>query len=310
MRNLKYLMSVAMIGGALAACDTDETSCTTDADCFGYMCVIADDGATEGVCESTCTNGCADGFVCGGETGTECVESTQTCADLDCGSYTCDETANACLTSCTAETGETDCVEGAQCDVVDDVGSCIELTADPYVYVAVVSRAQGEDALDNQNPGPDLDFISATSGGAASAASSVVASTQGIAGTEENTRPLSTHADAVLLQDATVTGDPDACNLDSQPGYVAIGGEGGFIAVQFANEFVTGDTITVVEIDSANCAPAVTERPDAYEVYVSNAAPAAGATAADIAGAWCLAGTQGGNGGTGTFTLDLSTCGM
>ena len=309
MRNLKYLMSVAVIGGALAACDTDETTCTTDAECGGYLCVIAD-GATDGVCESTCTSGCADGFVCGGETGTECVASSVTCADLDCGSYTCDETNNACLTSCTEDTAATDCVETAQCDVVEDVGSCIEITADPYVYVAVVSRAEGDDALNNPNPGPDLDFISATSGGAESGAASVVASAQGLNGDEDNTRPLSSHADAVLVQDATTTGDPDACDLDSQPGYVAIGGDGGFIAVQFASEFVTGDTITVIEIDSANCAPAATERPDAYEVYVSNTAPTAADTAMDIASNWCLAGSQGGNGGTGTFTLNLDACAM
>ena len=307
MRNLKYLMSVVIAGGALAACDTDETSCTTDADCAGYLCVVAD-GATEGVCEADCTAGCADGFTCGGETGTECVASTVTCADLDCGAYTCDETTSTCGTACTADTVATDCVAGAQCDVVDDVGTCTVVAAQPFMYISVVSRAEGEAALDNQNPGPDLDFISVSAGGIETGAATVVQSQQGAAGEDDNTRPLSSHADAVTDQDTVVGG---VCDLDAQLGYVAIGGLGGYITVEFGRELATGDTITVYEVDSNYCSDAATERPDSYEVYVTNNADAAtGAnTADDIRGNWCLVGSQGGNGGVGTFTLDLDACG-
>jgi hypothetical protein len=98
--------------------------------------------------------------------------------------------------------------------------------------------------------------------------------------------------------------------LNAQPGYVAIGGTGGYITVDFGRELATGDTITVYEVDSNYCADAATERPDAYEVYVTNNASAAMAanTAADIRSNWCVVGSQGGNGGVGTFTLNLDAC--
>lgn len=309
MRNLKYVMSVLVAGGALAACDTEETvACTSDAECGGYLCEIAD-GATEGVCQSACsgTISCAAGFACGGTTGTECVATTATCADLECGAYACDAAAVACYDNCTADTVATDCVDGAQCDVDGDVGTCAVVADEPYMYVAVVSRAEGDEALNNQNPGPDLDFISVSAGGIETGATAVVESNQGANGDEQNTRPVSTHADAVTSQDTVVGG---VCDLDAQLGYVAIGGTGGFITVQFGRELATGDTVTVYEIDSNYCADAATERPDAYEVYVTNdsAAAMAAGSAADIQANWCLVGAQGGNGGVGAFPLNLDNC--
>ncbi|MFT6397048.1 MAG: hypothetical protein ACJAYU_001792 [Bradymonadia bacterium] len=310
MRNLKFLMSVLVAGGALAGCDTEETIvCTSDAECGGYLCEIAD-GATDGVCQSACsgTVGCATGFACGGgETGTECVATTATCADLECGSYLCDATAVACYDNCTAETVATDCVDGAQCDVDGDVGTCAVVGELPFMYIAVVSRAEGDAALNNANPGPDLDFISVSAGGIETGATGVVSSNQGLSGDEANTRPLSSNADAVTSQDTVVGG---VCDLDAQPGYVAIGGTGGFITVQFGRELATGDTVTVYEVDSNYCSDAATERPDAYEVYVTNDADAAMAagTAASIQSNWCLIGAQGGNGGVGAFQLNLDAC--
>ena len=308
MRNLKYLMSVVVAGGALAACDTDESPCITDAECGGYLCVVAD-GATEGICQATCTTNtdCAGSFICEGETGTECVATTATCADTECGSYACADPGAVCGTSCTADTVAVDCVEGAQCDEDGDVGTCNVIGAQPFMHVAVVSRAEGPAALDNQNPGPDLDYISVSAGGIETGASSVVQSQQGAAGDTDNTRPLSSHADAVTSQDTVVAG---VCDLNAQPGYVAIGGLGGYITVDFGRELVSGDTITVYEVDSVYCSDATTERPDAYEVYVTNDADAAMAanSAGDIRATWCNQGSQGGNGGVGTFTLNLDTC--
>jgi hypothetical protein len=235
------------------------------------------------------------------------VPPSTTCSDLSCGPYTCDAIANACLDSCTADTAATDCVEDAQCDVVDDLGTCTVIAATPFMHIAVVSRAEGGAALNNPNPGPDLDYISVSAGGIETGATSVVQSQQGAAGDDDNTRPLSSHAGAVTAQDTVVGG---VCDLDAQPGYVAIGGPGGFITVDFGRELATGDTITVYEVDSNYCADAAAERPDAYEVYVTNNADAAMATntAADIRANWCVVGSQGGNGGVGAFTLNLDAC--
>ena len=308
-RNLFYLLSLAVAGGALIGCDTDETSCTVTTaatDCGGYACIVAD-GETEGVCATTPEEGCAAGFVPGTDplTGTPaCVEGVaQTCADLDCGAFLCDESVAACFTECTD--GST-CIEGAQCDE----GTCVEVAAPPYMYVAVVSRAEGDTALNNPNPGPDLDAISISAGGVETFASVVESFAQGAAGDEENTRPLSTHAEAVTAKDTVDAGG--TCDLDAQPGYVAIGGLGGFIVVSFDREIVTTDTISVYEVDSNYCSDAATERPDAYEVYITtDAAQATNPGSADaIRSNWCLVGAQGGNGGVFTQAFNSDNCPM
>ncbi len=253
-----------------------------------------------------CTAGCADGFVCGGETETECVAATATCDAATCGAYTCDDAGAACRTSCTGDTVATDCVEGGQCDETGDAGTCTVVAAEPFMYVAVVSRAEGDAALNNSNPGPDLDFISVSAGGIETGASTVVQSMQGLAGDDDNTRPLSSHANAVTEQDTVVGG---VCDLDAQLGYVAIGGLGGYITVEFGRELATGDTVTVYEVDSNYCSDAA-PRPDGYEIFVTNDAAAATAanTADDVRATWCQQGAQGGDGGVGTFTLNLDAC--
>lgn len=309
-RNLFYLLSLAVAGGALVGCDTDETSCTAATaalDCGGYACIIAD-GESEGVCASTVEEGCAPGFAAGTDplTGAAaCVEVTTTCADLDCGAYACDETTNSCFTTCT---DGSECAADAQCDDVADPAVCVAVT-EQYMYVAVVSRAEGDDALNNPNPGPDVDAISITAGGAETFATVVESFAEGIEGDEDNTRPLSTHANAVTTQDTVVGG---VCDLDAQPGYTAMGGSGGYVVVSFGREIATGDTITVYEVDSNYCADAATERPDAYEVYVTTDAAAAAnpGTAADIQANWCLVGNQGGNGGVFAQAFNADNCAM
>lgn len=308
-RKLLTVLSLAVAGGALVGCDTDETvSCTVAtqaADCAGYVCVVADGEAT-GVCSATtCAPGfqLADDALTGGQT---CVAITTTCAQLDCAPFACNAATNQCFTTCTD--GE-QCDDAAQCDDVADPAVCVEVTPDPYMYVAVVSRASGTAALDNQNPGPDLDAISVSAGGVETFATVVESSAQGAAGNRENTRPLSTHANAVLAKDTVVGG---VCDLDAQPGYVAIGGEGGFIVVAFGREVATGDTITVYEVDSNYCSEATAERPDAYEVYITTDTAAARnpGSAANIRSTWCQVGSQGGNGGVFAQAFNSANCPM
>lgn len=283
--------------GALGACDTDETTtCSTDADCAGYVCEMAA-GATEGVCSAT---ECAAGYVAD-DTGA-CVMETCT-SDDDCAPYACDTDAGACFSECT---DGSECAAGDfQCDDTATPGQCVAVTPEPFMYVAVVSKATGDTALNNPNPGPDLDAISVEAGGNEDFAEVVEVFAQGAEGDETNTRPLSTHADAVLAKDTVDAGG--TCDLDAQPGYVAIGDNTGFIAVSFGRELADGDTITVYEIDSVYCSDAATERPDAYEVYVSRTAPA-GTTLADITSSWCFVGASGGNGGVFTQVFDSTTC--
>jgi len=311
-RTLFYTLSLAVAGGALVGCDQEETiACTTNADCGAYKCEIAD-GATEGVCAVNCGTGgssCNAGFVCGGATATECVATTQTCADIEesCGAYACDPATVACFASCTAEAG---CAEGAQCDIAEGAtsGTCAVITADPYMYVAVVSTAMGADALNNPNPGPDLDAVSVTAGGRTVFADRVESSMMGEEGDRENTR---TDFSAIVNGTDTLGNAANECNLDAQPGYTAIGGTGGYVVVSFGTtEIASNDTVTVYEINSENCTEAETERPDTYEVYITADATAARSpgTAADIRREWCLVGTQGGTGGTGTFTFDATAC--
>ena len=241
------------------------------------------------------------------DTGTEDTGGV-TCADVDCGAYTCDEATSACRTSCTGETVAVDCVEDAQCDEVDGVGTCNRrVAAPPFLYVAVVSTTTDPDAINNPNPGPDLDYISVSNGGAEFSASAVLSWGQGAEGDDRvNTRPLSTHAGAVTDQDTVVGG---LCDLDAHPGFVAIGGTGGFITVQFGTrELSTGDRIIVYEVDSDYCSD-VAVRSDSYEVFVTN--DAAAATSAEVpstAGGWCIIGAQMGDGGVGQFWLNLDGC--
>ena len=76
-RNIFYLLSLAVVGGTLVGCDTDETACSADAECGGFACVIAD-GETAGVCASTCADGCAVGYRCG----TDATTGAETCEEV------------------------------------------------------------------------------------------------------------------------------------------------------------------------------------------------------------------------------------
>ena len=308
-RNIFYLMSLAIAGGALMGCDTEEVSCTAltaASDCAGYACLV-DEGALTGICSATPTDGCAPGFVASTDaTGAAvCAAQTATCADTDCGAYTCDDTSGTAVCEIACTDG-TECVDDGQC--ID--GECTVVTAEPYLYVAVVSRASGDDALNNPNPGPDVDAIFVTQSGSNVFPASVESSLQGAAGDEDNTRPVSTFASAVLVQDTTGASAAD-CDLDLNPGYVALGADGGFIVVKFGAEFVTNDTINVIEVNQDNCESASTARPDAYDVYVtSDSSLATPANAAAISSGWCLIGSQGGNGGTFAKIFNAASCAM
>lgn len=310
-RNIFYMMSLVIAGGALAGCDTEETSCTAltaQADCAGYACLI-DEGAVTGLCATTPAEGCATGFEAGtdedGAAACVPIAGADSCDDINCGAYSCDDTSGiaVCATACT---DGSECAEDAQCQ---DDGTCLAITEQPYLYVAVVSRSS---EIENQNPGPDLDAIYYTSGGTNTFPTGVISSNQGAEDAGEgNTRPISDSASAILAQD-TVGTTADSCDLDAEPGYVCIGGEGGFIVAEFAAEFATGDTVTVVEVNSVNCEPAETERADAYEVFVTSDATAAAAAASvsDVEG-WCSLGSPtDSTGGTFNVVFDSANCGM
>ncbi|MCB9507050.1 MAG: hypothetical protein H6698_07350 [Myxococcales bacterium] len=237
--------------------------------------------------------------------GTFTPGSAPSCDGLDCGLYGCE--AGECLTSCT---GGQDCADGAVCESGGGVGVCVDSPApDPYLYVAVVSRAEGDSALNNANPGPDIDAVSFISGSTETFASAVVINGLGVEGDQANTRP---DVSGVVNGLDTLGAAPEECDLEAEPGFAAIGGEGGFVVVTFGagQEIVSGDTVVVYEINSANCVSAAVERPDVYEVYIATETiRSQGARDADaIRANWCLVGEQGGTGGTGEFTFDSSNC--
>lgn len=305
------------------ACSVDDTfvpvPCSDDSSCYGFVCL---DG---GLCSTTCTDGCAAGYQCpddgfslacvlpstgtdaGVDTGTGVGGDTgppQCTTDEQCFPAACETLLGLCYTACA---NASQCAGGAQCDILDgeETGSCLEGGGLAQAYhVAILSLAEGSVALDNQNPGPDLDAITVSSGGVEQSPSSVLASNQGPFG-EDNTRPLSSHAEAVFERD-TIGAGPSDCDLDAQPGYVSLGGVGGFIVAEFDEPLRTGDVVTVYEINSDSCADAATERPDAYEVYVETSS--APGSAEEISDEWCFVGVSAGLGGTTSFTLNLANC--
>ena len=312
--NRKNLLVIAMLAMAVAlvGCDQEETDCATDADCAGYLCTIEPD-ATEGTCGATCTTAadCAPGFVCGGESETECVASSASCDELECNNYACDAAAapNACYTDCTADNAETNCAHDI-CEVTDDVGACAaEADADPFLYVAVVSRS---DDVEGANPGPDIDAISFSHGGTATVAQTVEASAVGFDdGDDDLTRD---RPGAVLAKD--VQEDDGSCNLDDwesagDPDYFSLGGAGGYVVVSFGNgvEIVDGDTIEVIELDQSYCNNISVARDDAYDVYVGLGSLPAVTSGDDFAATgWCAIGAAGGNGGVFTELFGAAGC--
>jgi hypothetical protein len=205
-------------------------------------------------------------------------------------------------TGATTDTFEPDTGTGG--DVADTADTTDTVEPLEYRYVAVVSRATGEIALNNQNPGSDIDAISVSSGTAESFPSVVEAFASGPEGDEGNARPLSTHADAVLQKDTVVDG---VCDLDAEPGYVALGGDGGVVVVSFDTAFEDGDIVTVYEIDSNYCTDAATDRPDRYDVYATHELDGA-LTLQAITETWCFLGASGTNGGVAELTFDSGNC--
>lgn len=225
--------------------------------------------------------------------------------DPVCGDYLCEVGTGECFSSCVF--GD-ECAQGRACDIVDgaDSGVCVRPGAGEYLYVAIVSTADDFDALSNPNPGPDVDAITVSRGGVESAPDEVVTFQQGEDGEDGNTRPLSTHSNAVLLRDTVVA---NVCDLDAQPGYVALGGSAGFVVVAMPFALEAGDQIVVYEVDGDYCSDAHVARPDSYEVYTTDDPSLATVpgSADDIRSEWCLVGSSGANGGVLNVAF---TCGM
>ncbi len=235
-----------------------------------------------------------------------------TCADLDCGLFSCDETLTACFVDCTADNAEEHCATDT-CEVVEgaEIGVCV---AEPEVrqitYVAVVSRSED---VEGGNPGPDIDAIGFFHGGVYTVAEVVEASMLGWDdGDYELTR---TRPGAVLAKD--VQRDDGSCNLDDwepgRPDYFSMGGEGGFVVVSFGvgAEIVDRDVIEVIEIGQGYCWNVGVARDDIYEVYVGLGTLDLGsiASADDITfGDWCLIGASSGGGGVFSDVFRSAGC--
>jgi hypothetical protein len=300
-KNLLALLASVALASNLAACNADE--CETDADCdteAGETCVFdaADPEAETGTCE-----GPDDG---GSGTPTGCT------TDAECGAYICGDAgangARTCLDACT--TAE-DCSGEGQCDIAEGAteGLCVELTEDPYSWVALVSTAVGEDSLSADNPGPDVDAIELRVGAAVNYASAVASSAIGTI----------TGGDSATGAPNNVTGAPNDfttpggdCNLESATGYFAFGGAGGFVAVAFSGvtEINTGDVIKVYELAAGptGCGNISNDRPDTFEIYIGRGA--APATSAAITGLTdtCRQGASGPNGGITEVNVNTATC--
>lgn len=301
-KNLYLFMGAgALAATALVGCDVEE-DCTSDADCGGFICEIAD-GETEGTCLSECTTAldCSVGFTCDENNACVTDPGAQCTADADCGgAYGCDTATGACFNSCT---DGSECVDGAQCTE----GVCELMGADPYGFAAVVSEipATAEDVTDTNTPGPDIDAIGYTEPGTGNEffASTVANSLQGSAGGDGN--EAANTSDATGQPNVVPDAPSDDCSFDS--GYWSMGANDGFGVFSFsgAAELGDGGSITVYEIGTDRCTNAAT-RADAYSVWIGQASTAA--TADAIRNGWCAVGTSGAEGGVFTGTINLATC--
>jgi len=222
------------------------------------------------------------------------------CDPSTCGLYACDDDGRACRTSCR---GDDECAPEATCQD----GACVEREPRGYRWVAVVSTADGADALDSPNPGPDLDAIAFTADGLQRQADRIVAGEIGRLGGSENVR--SDFAGVANGLD-TLGGSPFDCFLDAIPGYTSLAGPGGFVVAEFNEPFEAGAMLQVFEIDSSNCADVTVGRPDTFEVYVTNFEPiATGPGSAErIRELWCLVGVSSSTGGTFAQRFDPTAC--
>lgn len=311
-RNLYLYGAAALLGAtALVGCDVEESACSSDADCeAGFACDLSAvaEGESEGTCFAACTADaqCATGYTCNTETQACEVFTAPGCTtDAECtGGYLCDTAAGACYTSCT---DGSECGDGYQCNA--DSMMCELVPEDPYSFVAVHSRVAGtDDAINNTNtPGPDIDAIILTSGGAEIPATTVEGGVAGSFNADEG-NAASDASTVTGARDSTA----DVTDCDLSGGYYSLGADDGFVIVSFGAgvEMADGDSVAVYELangstDPGNCENVGSNWSDTYDVYINNDATAA--TAADIAGGWCLIGSKAG-GGFGTFQIALADC--
>lgn len=202
-------------------------------------------------------------------------------------------------------TDGSECADGEQCEIVDGetTGTCVPVPETPYLYVAIVSRADGDQALDTNTPGPDVDAIQLIKGGVDNFAATVEASGAGAVGDPGNNND--DVSVVVGANDAIPTTDgSEDCDLsESADGgtFWSMGGDGGYVIVSFATgiEIETGDTLNVWELADDNCANVGTARPDAYEVYITATADVASVNAAadiTVDNGWALVGSSTGGG--------------
>ena len=113
-----------------------------------------------------------------------------------------------------------------------------------------------------------------------------------------------------MLGEPDTAPTPDSCDLFAFPGYVALGGDGGFVVVSFGATELTRGTVSVLEINADTCEGATAERPDTYEVWFTTDARNARSVrrAAEIRDEWCLVGRKGGTGGSFSGAIDITEC--
>lgn len=297
-RFLILCSAAALSASVLTGCEAEEDSCDTDADCGdGFIC----QGATAdepGTCVDAGGNGSGDGTMCA--------------SDAECaGGYACDATAQTCFAGCTEAAIE--CVDGYQCDGADDaagtLGTCIEVTMEPYTVAIVTSEvAATADEINNTNtPGPDLDYISLTQGNSV-LMPTVAGSAQGAEGDDNATDGVN----GITAQDAmTGAGPTFECEVNDGAIYWSMGANDGFVAVTFGagTEIASQDIISVYELSQTSCPDDVgTDWVDSYAVYIHNGALPA--TADEIRAAACSQGVSTGDGGFTQVTVDTDTCGQ
>ena len=199
-----------------------------------------------------------------------------------------------------------ECTTGDDCaSGICEGGVCVpEPAMAPYLFVAVVSTATGDEALENNTPGPDIDAVQLIKGGVDTFATAVESFAAGEVGFDGNVND-----DVALVvgpNDAipAVDGSED-CNfaeVGDGAEFHSMGGAGGYFVVSFGGglEVTNGDTINVWEIASTSCANVGTIRPDSYDVFIGTAAALQATTsAADISAenGWSLVGASSPTGG-------------
>lgn len=283
-RKALILASSAFVAlGLLSGCELeDETTCQSDADCTvdGETCQNISTETNEGTCQPVTAP------TCGG--------------DVQCsGGFACDATAGTCAATCDATAG---CVEGFTCDTTTSTCAADVVT---YPYIALISSTtDGDDLNDTNNPGPDIDAIQITHGGANIFATGIEASNQGAGGNsagENSNRSVNAVLNANDQMPNTQGSDCGDLLEDPNALYWSMGDNTGFVVVSFgSNNVESGDTVTVWEVDNNWCDDISVERNDSYifSAGTNNVVTSSIATANDISGAeWLSFGTSNAFGG-------------